>query len=194
MEPRHVLSLLVDNHAGVLARISGFFSRRRFNIDSLTVSATHDPGLSRMTVALCGDEEHLSQVMRQLEKVVDVQDVTRLCEEGAILRELLLIKISVDGRTEHYRKEVKSSIMQALRIYGGKIVDWSDEVITLELTSDSNSVDAFINILKTHEIVDMARTGLTALERGHPHHHKREGHPRPQLHFIEGGTHDNCLL
>ena len=156
---RIVLSLLVDNTAGVLARVAGLFSRRGYNIDSLTVGVTADPRYSRATVVAKGDRTILEQIEKQLCKLVDVIDIKRLEPESSICRELIMIKLKVN-------EENRQSIISVANIFRAKIVDVSKESLLIELTGNQSKIEAFIDLLNGYEILELARTGITGLSRG----------------------------
>lgn len=158
MDKRHTVTALVKNHSGVLTRISGLFARRCFNIDSLVVCASENPKLSRMTIVSDADEETVAQIIKQLDKLADVIKVCEL-ESGAITRELLLIKIRVSAVQ---RPEIESTC----NIYKAKLVDLSPDSVVIELTGEPVKLDALINILAPYGIIELSRTGVTALERG----------------------------
>lgn len=155
----HIITALVSNKPGVLNRVAGLFSKRGYNIESLSVCTTEDDMLSRMTIVVMGDAYILEQITKQLDKLIDVKKVTRLNSDEAILRELLLIKINVKPAQ---RPEIES----AVNIYKAKTVDLSPVSMVLELTGESSKIDAFINVVKEYGIIELARTGLTALQRG----------------------------
>ncbi|MGO5165494.1 MULTISPECIES: acetolactate synthase small subunit [unclassified Candidatus Paralachnospira] len=157
---RAVFSLLVENTAGVLSRISGLFSRRGYNIDSLTVGETENPLYSRMTVVARGDDEILEQIRRQLEKLVDVIDITELKSHStAVCRELLLIKIGV-------KPEEREKLMSVVNIFRAKVIDVAEDSMIVELTGNQAKVDAFIRLIGDFTVKEMARTGITGLPRG----------------------------
>ena len=157
---RAVFSLLVENTAGVLSRISGLFSRRGYNIDSLTVGETENPLYSRMTVVAKGDDEILEQIRRQLEKLVDVIEINELKSHStSVCRELLLIKIEV-------KPEEREKLVSVVNIFRAKIIDVSEESMIVELTGNQAKVDAFMRLIKEFTVREMARTGLTGLSRG----------------------------
>lgn len=158
---RFVLSVLVQNHAGVLSRISGLFSRRGFNIDSLTVGETTDPSVSRMTIAALGDEEVLEQLQKQLEKLEDVLAIRRLDPEAGVFRELALLKVAASA-------EKRADIINLAKIFRARIVDVSPESLILEVTGERTKIDGLIDLLKPYGIPELARTGLSALQRGQP--------------------------
>ncbi|MCD2493615.1 acetolactate synthase small subunit [Lacrimispora sp. NSJ-141] len=155
-----VFSLLVDNTSGVLSRISGLFSRRGYNIDSLTVGVTENPAYSRMTVVATGDDEILEQIHRQLEKLVDVIDIKKLeSHTTAVCRELVLMKVGVEP-------EEREQVLAIVNIFRAKIVDVSEDSMIVELTGSQSKVDAFIRLINGFTIREMARTGITGLGRG----------------------------
>lgn len=156
---RYVLSVLVRNSSGVLTRVSGLFSRRGFNIDSLTVGRTENSEISRMTIALNGGLEELEQFTKQLNKLEDVLRVLSLKPENSVYRELVLIKVNADA-------EQRASINEIVKIFRSKIVDISPETLTIELTGDESKINAHIKLLEEYEIKELVRTGVCALERG----------------------------
>ena len=156
---RVVFSILVDNTSGVLSRIAGLFSRRGYNIDSLTVGVTADPRYSRATVVAKGDEIIMQQIENQLNKLVDVIDIKRLEPETSICRELIMIKLKVS-------EENRQSLIAVANIFRAKIVDVAKESLVIELTGNQSKVDAFIDLLSGYEILELARTGITGLSRG----------------------------
>ena len=156
---RYVLSVLVRNSSGVLTRVSGLFSRRGFNIDSLTVGRTENSEISRMTIALNGGLEELEQFTKQINKLEDVLRVLSLKPENSVYRELVLIKVKADA-------EQRASINEIVKIFRSKIVDISPETLTIELTGDESKINAHIKLLEEYEIKELVRTGVCALERG----------------------------
>ena len=156
---KHILSVLVENQAGVLSKISGLFTRRGYNIDSLTVGETEDPEISRMTITLVGDRQTVEQIVKQLNKLIDVIKVVELEKGSSVCRELLLIKVTAS-------LETRSDIIGISDIFKAKIIDVAKESFILELTGDSEKIEAFTEILKPYGILEYNRTGLTALERG----------------------------
>lgn len=156
---RYVLSVLVRNSSGVLTRVSGLFSRRGFNIDSLTVGRTENSEILRMTIALNGGLEELEQFTKQLNKLEDVLRVLSLKPENSVYRELVLIKVKADA-------EQRASINEIVKIFRSKIVDISPETLTIELTGDESKINAHIKLLEEYEIKELVRTGVCALERG----------------------------
>jgi acetolactate synthase, small subunit len=160
MENRHVISILVQNRPGVLTRISGLFSRRGYNIDSLSVCATEDENFSRMTITVCGSDRILSQILSQLEKQVDVEKIADFSAAKSVFRELLIIKI-------HCTAAQRAEIVDICTIFKAKTIDISpDDSMIVELTGESAKIDAFIEILRSYGVLEMARTGGATLERG----------------------------
>ena len=156
---RVVFSILVDNTSGVLSRIAGLFSRRGYNIDSLTVGVTADPRYSRATVVAKGDEIIMQQIENQLNKLVDVIDIKRLEPETSICRELIMIKLKVS-------EENRQSLIAVANIFRAKIVDVAKESLVIELTGNQSKIEAFIDLLSGYEILELARPGITGLSRG----------------------------
>lgn len=153
------LSVLVANHAGVLARVSSLFCQRGFNIDSLTVSATDNPEISRITISTCGDEATFRQIVKQTEKLVETKAVLSLETSNSLLRELLLIKVEAD-------KENRRELFDIAEIFRAKTIDLSIDSMVFELTGDPEKINGFLNMLSPYNILEMCRTGVTALERG----------------------------
>ena len=159
MEKKEVLSVLVDNHSGVLARVASLFGRRGYNIDSLTVSASNDPHISRITIVVSGDEAVISQIISQTRKLVETRAIFALNENRSLLRELLLVKLAAN-------ESKRSAIREVADIYGADIVDLSVDSMIVELTGAPTKIDAFLEVIKEYDILEMCRTGITALERG----------------------------
>ncbi|MBQ6602945.1 MAG: acetolactate synthase small subunit [Eubacterium sp.] len=153
------LSLLVDNSTGVLSRIAGLFSRRAYNIDSLTVGATADPKYSRMTVVASGDDQVLEQITKQLKKLVDVRDIKVLTAENSVQRELMLVKVKA-GAAE------RQGVISIVNIFRGSIIDISAGSLTVEAIGARSKLEAFLEMLKDYEVLELARTGVTGLTRG----------------------------
>ena len=156
---KRVLSLLVDNTSGVLSRVAGLFSRRGYNIDSLTVGETADPRYSRMTVVARGDEQILDQIVKQLAKLIDVVDIKILEEESSVNRELVLVKVRADAAD-------RQSIIAIANVFRGNIIDVGKDSLIIELTGQQSKLDAFVELLRGYEILELARTGITGLSRG----------------------------
>lgn len=159
MNNLRIVSALVANKSGVLTRISGLFARRGFNIESLSVCATENPAVSRMTITTSDDEAVLKQIVKQLDKLYDVVKVTELSREGSVSRELLLVKIEAKPAQ---RPELESTC----NLYKAKIVDVSPESMIVELTGEPNKLDGFVSVLSPYGIIEMTRTGASALLRG----------------------------
>jgi acetolactate synthase-1/3 small subunit len=160
MKNTHIISVLVLNKPGVLQRIAGLFTRRWYNISSITVGSTDSPEISRMTIVVKGDDKVLEQVVKQLNKIIEVIKVIDLDEEECVERELCLIKIYAPTESS------KSQVIQYVNIFRGNIVDLSQESLTVQITGDKTKVSAFIKLVKPMGIKEMSRTGLTALMRG----------------------------
>jgi acetolactate synthase-1/3 small subunit len=156
---QHVVSALVENRAGTLSRVSGLFSRRGFNIDSLTVGETGDPSISRMTIAVTGDDAVLEQIVKQLEKLVDVIAVRELDPASCLRREILLVKIGAG-------EETRPAVIEIAGIFRSRVVDVSSETITIEATGAKEKLDGLLLLLRPYGVLELARTGLVALERG----------------------------
>jgi acetolactate synthase-1/3 small subunit len=156
---RHTFAVLVENRFGVLGRITGLFSARGFNIESLSVAETEDPTVSRITLVTAGDAKILEQVHKQLNKLIDVIKVTDLSEEPHVDRELVLIKVQAEG-------EMRAEVKRIVDIFRGKIVDITPKMYVVEVTGDEGKIRAVINLLKPLGIREMVRTGKIAIARG----------------------------
>jgi acetolactate synthase-1/3 small subunit len=156
---RHLLSALVQNRPGVLAHVSGMFASRGFNIESLAVGETENPNLSRITVVVMGDDRHLEQVRKQLEKIVTVVKVHDISREDYVERDLMLIKIHAPAR-------VRPEIQALVQIFRGRIVDVSPDQLMIEISGQEKKIEAFIEQVRPHGIRELARTGRIALVRG----------------------------
>ncbi len=157
---RAVFSLLVENTSGVLSRISGLFSRRGYNIDSLTVGETENPLYSRMTVVARGDDDILEQIQKQLAKLVDVIEITELkSHTTSVCRELILLKLEV-------KPEEREKLLSVVNIFRAKVIDVAEDSMIVELTGNQSKVEAFVRLVQDFTIREMARTGLTGLSRG----------------------------
>ena len=148
-----VLSLLVDNNPGVLARVAALFSRRGYNIDSITAGITNDPKYTRITVAVSGDNQILEQIRNQIAKLVEVRKIVELENSHSVCRELVLVKVMAD------KKEIAD-------IFRAKVVDVAANSLMIELTGNQNKLDAFLNLMADFEVLEMVRTGITGLGRG----------------------------
>jgi acetolactate synthase-1/3 small subunit len=158
MSEKHTISCLVENHFGVLARVSGLISARGFNIDSLTVSTTEDPTISRMTIVVDADAQKLEQVKSQLGRLIAVIEVEELKEGAFIDRELLLARVSVNGQS-------RQEILRIVEESGARIADDSEDSVVIEAIGDTKRIDGLIELLKRHPIKQIVRTGRVALER-----------------------------
>lgn len=156
---KKVLSILVDNTSGVLSRVSGLFSRRGYNIDSLTVGETEVDGYSRMTVVARGDDQILEQIEKQLAKLEDVREVRELMDGHAVCRELVLITVAVTPKE-------RPALVSVADIFRANIVDVEIDSIMIELTGNQSKINAFIKLLEGYEIKEMVRTGIAGLSRG----------------------------
>ncbi len=156
---KHIISLLMENEAGGLSRVAGLFSARGYNIESLTVAPTEDPTLSRMTLVTSGSDEVIEQIIKQLNKLVDVVKVLDLNEGRHIERELMLVKVKATGA---YRDEMKSMA----DIFRGRIIDVADGTFTIELTGSSSKLDAFLETVDKTAILETVRTGASGIGRG----------------------------
>ena len=156
---KKVFQLLVDNTSGVLSRISGLFSRRGYNIDSITAGLTADPRFTRITIVTSGDDEILDQIEKQVAKLVDVRDIKELPAGRSVYRELIMVKVRADASQ-------RQAVNAIADIFRATIVDVGKDSLTVMLTGDQSKLDALINLLEDYEILELARTGLTGLERG----------------------------
>lgn len=156
---KKVFQLIVDNTSGVLSRISGLFSRRGYNIESITAGVTADPRFTRITIVASGDDQILEQIEKQVSKLVDVRDVKELKPESSVYRELAMVKVKADAT-------VRQGIIAVADIFRAKIVDVAAESLIIELTGNQDKIDAFLNLLEGYEILELARTGIAGLSRG----------------------------
>ena len=156
---KRVFQLLADNTSGVLSRISGLFSRRGYNIESITAGETADPRFSRVTIVTYGDDEILEQIEKQLAKLEDVVDIKKLENGSSVCRELILIKIRV-------RNTERQAVISLAEIFKTKIVDVTNDSMMIELIGSQSKLDAFLELLEGYEILELARTGITGLTRG----------------------------
>ncbi len=155
---KEVISIFVDNQANVLTRVVSLFGRRGFNIESLTVSATNNPDISRITIVFLGTEQGLYQIISQTEKLEVVKAIFTLSRESSIFRELLLVKVVVDNNL--------TSIREIVDIFRGNIVDLSNGSMVIELTGAPDKINAFMNMIDKYEVTEMCRTGVTGIQRG----------------------------
>ena len=156
---RQVLSLLVENTAGVTSHISGLFSRRGYNIDSFSAGVTADPRYTRITIVASGDDQILEQIEKQLAKLEDVLDIKKLEHGNSVTRELILVK-------NRAKDTDRQAILNVTEIFHGKIVDVTHDSMVIELTGHQEKLDAFLDLLVGYEILELARTGITGLSRG----------------------------
>ena len=156
---KRVFQLLVNNTSGVLSRITGLFSRRGYNIESITAGVTADPRFTRITIVTSGDDEILEQIEKQLAKLVDVRDIKELKPEESVYRELIMVKVRAAA-------EQRQGIISVADIFRAKIIDVGPESLMIELTGNQQKLDAFISLLEGYEILELARTGIAGLGRG----------------------------
>ncbi len=153
------LSLLVDNNPGVLSRIAGLFTRRNYNIETISAGRTQDQRFTRITVLVSGDDQILEQIRCQIEKLEEVRKIIVLEDKTSVCRELLMVKVMA-GKME------KQDLIAIADVFRAKIVDVSTETLMMELTGNQNKLDAFMNLLSDYEVVELVRTGITGLQRG----------------------------
>lgn len=150
----------MENKPGVLHSVANLFRRRNFNIESITVGATEQPDLARITITVNADEKTLDQVVKQLDKLVDVVKVTELDPNSIVTRELALIKVNVPSAKE------RADVISCVHVFRGRVVDVSPESLMVEITGTPDKIDAFLNLMKASGVIELARTGITALSRG----------------------------
>ncbi len=156
---RHIISILIENESGALSRVAGLFSARGYNIESLTVAATEDPSLSRMTLVTRGSEEVIEQITKQLNKLIDVVRLIDLAESSHIERELMMVKIKATG-------ELRDEIRSIANIFRGKIIDVTPTTYIVEMTGPSEKLDAFVAAIDSDSIIEVVRSGSTGITRG----------------------------
>ena len=156
---KKVFQLLTDNTSGVLSRISGLFSRRGYNIESITAGVTADPRFSRITIVASGDDEILEQIEKQVAKLVDVRDIKELKPGESVYRELVLIKVKAEA-------DKRQGLISLADVFRANIVDVAPESLIIEITGNQNKIDAFLTMLADYEILELARTGIAGLGRG----------------------------
>ena len=156
---KFVIAVYVDNKAGVLTRVTAMFTRRGFNIDALTVGETESPEYSRITISMSGDGYAREQLINQIRKLFNVKKVELLEPEESIKRELMLIKIKNTSNT-------RADALAAVDVYRAKVIDYTTDVMCIEVTGDPSKIDAFIDVMQPFGIIEMCRTGIVALERG----------------------------
>ena len=156
---RHIISILIENEAGALSRVSGLFSARAFNIESLTVAPTEDASLSRMTIVSTGSDDVIEQITKQLNKLIDVVKVVDLSEAAHIERELMLVKVRAAGKDREEMKRIAD-------IFRGRIIDVTDSTYVIELTGNGSKLDAFLEAIDRALILETVRTGVSGIGRG----------------------------
>lgn len=156
----HILVALVEDRPGVMQRVSGLFRKRNFNIDSITVGHSEKEGISRITMTVSGDERIIEQVIKQLNKLIEVIKVTKLDKENSVMRELALVKIKVKNEA------ARGDMVQYVNIFRGRIVDVRKDSMIVEITGDNEKIDAFIESVSSFGIAELAKTGVTAMTRG----------------------------
>jgi len=156
---RHLISILMENEAGALSRVANLFSARGYNIESLTVAPTDDSSLSRLTLVTSGNEQVIEQIVKQLNKLIDVVKLIDLSETDAIERELMLVKTKASG-------EQRAEMKRLADIFGGRILDVTDATYTIELTGDGNQLDNFLRAIEKDAILEVVRSGATGIARG----------------------------
>ena len=159
---KKVYQLIVDNTSGVLSRISGLFSRRGYNIESITAGVTADPRFTRITIVTSGDDEILEQIEKQVAKLVDIRDIRELKPEESVYRELILVKVKADATQ-------RLGIIAVVDSFRAKIVDFASESLVIELTGNQQKLEAFIGLMNDYGILELARTGIAGLGRGCDH-------------------------
>jgi len=159
MSMRHIISILLENEAGALSRVANLFSARGFNIECLTVAPTEDPSLSRLTLVTTGNEDIIEQIVKQLNKLIDVVKLIDLTEGPHIERELMLIKVKANG-------EQRAEMQRLTDIFRGRVIDVTDSTFTIEVTGTSDKLDGFINAVHSDNILEVVRSGVTGIARG----------------------------
>jgi acetolactate synthase-1/3 small subunit len=156
---RHIISVILENEVGALSRVSGLFTQRGFNIESLTVAITNDPSLSRMTIVSSGSDRVLEQIVKQLNKLIEVVKVSDLTSQDHVERELMLVKISSNLKDGVDLKELTE-------IFGCKVVDVTDKIYTIEVSGKTKKINAFLDAFDSANIIEVSRTGVTGISRG----------------------------
>ena len=160
LDQTYILGMLVEHKPGVLQKVSSMFRRRQFNIESISVGPTDQQGLARMTITVNGDERVVEQMIKQMRKLIDVVRVVRLDPSNTVIREMALVKVHTsDARA-------RSDIINYANIFRARVVDVSSETIMVEITGDSDKTNAFLELMKSFGVEEIARTGITALSRG----------------------------
>ncbi|WP_320127675.1 acetolactate synthase small subunit [uncultured Sphaerochaeta sp.] len=158
-EERYTLAILVNNHAGVLMRVVSLFSRRGYNIDCLSVGETENEAFSRITIVVSGDRAVVDQIKKQVGKLVDVKRVYEMAQTKSLQRELVMVKVST-------KDTLRTQVVELAEIFKAKIIDVTASTVTLEMTGSLDKIQSFLDLMLPYGIVEMARTGITALERG----------------------------
>ena len=158
-EKRYTLAILVNNHPGVLMRVVSLFSRRGYNIDSLSVGETENDQVSRITIVVTGDRPVVEQIKKQVGKLYDVKRVYEMTNNKSLQRELVMVKVNT-------KSDTRSEVIELAEIFKAKIIDVTASTVTLEMTGSLDKIQSFLDLMKPYGIVEMARTGITALERG----------------------------
>ena len=156
---RHIISVILEDEAGALSRVSGLFTQRGFNIESLTVAQTNDPTLSRMTIVSSGSDRILEQIVKQLNKLIEVVKVIDLTSQDHVERELMLAKISSISKEG-------VNLTELVEIFGCKVVDVKDKIYTIEVSGKTKKINAFLDALEPSSIIEISRTGVTGISRG----------------------------
>ncbi|NCB01773.1 MAG: acetolactate synthase small subunit [Spirochaetia bacterium] len=156
---RYTLGILVNNQPGVLSRVVGLFSRRGYNIDSLSVGETEKKEVSRITIVVTGDRQIVEQIEKQVEKLHDVKRVVELTMQGSIQTELVLVKVSTTPKT-------RAAVVELSEIYKAKIMDVTESTLTMRITGNADKVSTFLHLVRPYGITELVRTGITAMERG----------------------------
>lgn len=156
---RKIISILVENYAGTLSKVAGLFTRRGYNIDSLNVAETQNPNISRITVTVTEDDNNIEQIVKQLNKLINVIKVTIISDKSSVQKELMIIKVSAEGSK-------RSEIIQIVDIFKAQISDVNAKNLIVVITGDESKNNAFLELIKPYGIIEMTRTGPAALERG----------------------------
>ena len=159
---KKVFQLIVDNTSGVLSRISGLFSRRGYNIESITAGVTADPRFTRITIVTSGDADILDQIEKQVSKLIDVRDIRELVPDESVYRELIMVKVRA-------KADQRQGVIALTDVFRAKVVDITGDSMIIELTGNQPKIDAFLNLLSDYEILELARTGIAGLARGSEH-------------------------
>jgi acetolactate synthase-1/3 small subunit len=158
---KHTLSVLVENQPGVLTRVAGLFARRGFNIESLAVGESEDPGLSRIIITIDGAEHPIDQVTKQLHKLINVVKIRDLEPQSTVCVELMLVKVNTEG-------DRRTEVLQVAEIFKAKIVDVDRRTLTLQVTGSTDKLEALLALLRPHGVLELVRTGTVAIGRGRP--------------------------